>query len=334
MVQTNLVRLPAPEPTPLSSIGRRIAMASALVLFVALVVRIGRDGYVDINDDPISFLDSVYYASVTVTTTGYGDISAVSPSARLGTILLITPARILFLILVVSTTVEVLTDQSRKLLAERRWRQRVDNHTIICGFGSTGQAAADDLLSRGVAPESIVVVDVDPVRIDFATSMGLAGIVGDAASTGALFQAGIDKASKIIVAPNRDDTAVLVTLTARELNPKAHIVSGVREHENIHLFEQGGADEVVDATAAVGRMLGLGAEHPGAGRVLEDLLDAGDGLELVETDPVSSGDGPQVPDGSTLVAIIRNGRRLPPAEVDRTTLLMSDRIVVLRETER
>jgi len=333
MASTNLVRLPAPDPTPLASIGRRIGMASALVLFVALVVRLGRNGYVDINNDPISFLDAIYYASVTVTTTGYGDISAVSPSARLGTILLITPARILFLILVVSTTVEVLTEQSRELLAERRWRQRVNNHTIICGFGSTGQAAADDLMSRGVAPEDVVVVDVDPKRVEFATTMGFAGIVGDAASTHVLHQAGIDKAAKIIVSPNRDDTAVLVTLTSRELSPSAHIVAGVRERENIHLFEQGGANEVVDATAAVGRMLGLGTQHPGAGRVLEDLLDAGDGLELVETVPDNSGESPCAPNGATLVAIIRDGKRLPPAEANRATLQASDRLVVLRETQ-
>ena len=35
----------------------------------------------------------------------------------------------------------------------------------------------------------------------------------------------IDRAEGVIVTPNRDDTAVLVTLTARELNPTATIVA-------------------------------------------------------------------------------------------------------------
>ncbi len=332
MTDNDLVRLPKRERAPLASIGRRVGFASGLVVFVALVVLLGRDGYVDVNDDSIGFIDALYYASVTVTTTGYGDISAVSTSARLGTIFLITPARILFLILVVSTTVEVLTEQSRELLAERRWRQRVNNHTLICGFGATGQAVADDLLSRGCDPETIVVVDAEPERIDAATALGFAGVVGDASQTGTLIRAGVDRAKKIVVAPNRDDTAVLVTLTARELNPTAHIVAGVRERENLHLFEQGGADEVVDATAAVGRMLGLGTHAPGASRVLEDVLNAGDGLEMVEVTPDMSNGSAAVPNGCTMIAIIRDGKRLPQSQLSADSLQKNDRIVVLRES--
>ena len=89
MAYVSDIRIPRRTLAPHAAVGRRIALAAALVIFVAVVVRISRDGYIDVNDDPIDLLDAVYYASVTVTTTGYGDISAVSPGARLGTILLI-----------------------------------------------------------------------------------------------------------------------------------------------------------------------------------------------------------------------------------------------------
>ncbi len=333
MPQTDLVRLPKRERAPFASMVRRIGFACVLVLFIAVVVWLGRDGYVDItDDDSIGWLDALYYASVTVTTTGYGDITAVSDSGRLATIFLITPARVMFLILVVSTTVEVLTEQSREIVAQRRWRQRVKNHTVIAGFGATGQAAANDLLARGVDPAEIVVVDSSKARIEAATHQGLVGIVGDATQTETLQQAAIEDASWIIVAPNRDDTAVLVTLTARELNTKAHLVASGREQENLHLLRQGGADEVIDTTAAVGRMLGLGTHDPGAGMVLEDLLAAGVGLELVEVAPDLSGGTPHIPDDCTLVAILRNGDRLPQADVRLDNIATNDRIVVLRET--
>jgi voltage-gated potassium channel len=334
MVTTDRVQLPTRSRAPLSSIARRIGFACGLVVFVALVVRVGRDGYIDVTGDAISLLDALYYASVTVTTTGYGDITPVSTGGRLATILLITPARILFLILVVSTTVEVLTEQSRELLAERRWRQRVNEHTVICGFGATGQAAATDLVSRGVEADDIVVVDRDPERVEAATASGYVGVVGDATRTETLEEAAISRASSIIVAPNRDDAAVLIILTVRELNPNAHIVAGGREQENLHLLRQGGADEVIDATAAVGRMLGLGTHAPGAGQVLEDLLDAGEGLELVEIDPDMANGVPVTPGGATLVAIIRDGDRMPQALVDRQNIAPNDRIVVLRESSR
>ena len=324
------IRIPKRTLSPQAAVGRRIALAAGLVIFVALVVRISRDGYVDINDDPINMLDAVYYASVTVTTTGYGDISAVSPGARLGTILLITPARILFLILVVSTTVEVLTEQSRILRAKQRWRQDVKDHTIICGYGATGGAAANDLVSRGVDPASIVVVDMSEDAIEEGTRRGFVGVVGDASRTEILRQAGIEAASHIIVAPNRDDTAVLVTLTARELNPTAHITAGGREQQNLHLLRQGGADEVIDATAAIGRMLGLGAHDPAAVHVLDELLDAGHGLELVEV--VASVDGSSsVPEGATLVGIIRDDERIAQVDVDPAMCRAGDRLVLLRD---
>ncbi len=328
----DLVQVPRRRRAPFTAIVRRVAFAIGLVVFVALVVRLGRDGYIDITDNDIGFLDALYYASVTVTTTGYGDITAISDGARLATILLITPARILFLILVVSTTVEVLTDQTREHIQKRRWRQQVNDHTVICGYGATGASAAADLLSRGMDPADIIVVDHNPNVIEEAVAAGFVGVVGDATRREVLAQAAIDRAKAVIVAPNRDDTAVLITLTIREINSDAHIVAGGREQENLHLLRQGGADEVIDATAAVGRMLGLGTLAPGAVRVLDDLLDAGDGLELVEVVAEASGDGYIAPPGCNVVAVIREGTRLPPSAVGTESLQADDRLVVLRDS--
>ncbi|MCP3856894.1 MAG: Ion channel protein [Actinomycetia bacterium] len=326
------VELPRRRRAPLAAVLRRVGFALGLVVFVALVVRGGRGGYVDVTGDPISFLDALYYASVTVTTTGYGDITAVSSGARLATIVLITPARILFLILVVGTTVEVLTEQSRRLLLTRRWRQRVNDHYVICGFGSTGQAAAADLVRRGLEPAQIVAVDKTEEAIERATQKGFAAVHGDATQNAVLRQAAIERARAVIVVPNRDDTSVLITLTARELNPGIHIVAGGREQENLHLLRQGGADEVIDATAAVGRMLGLGTYAPGAVPVVDDLLDAGSGLELVEVGPDISGERPRVPDDATLIAVVRDGHRVPHHDVDLADLRPEDLLVVLRES--
>lgn len=327
----NRIRLPQGPPRPLSAVLRRIGFALSLVIFVALVVRIGRAGYVDVTGNEINFLDALYYASVTVTTTGYGDITAVSDGSRLATILLITPARILFLILVVGTTVEVLTDQSRQLISTQRWRHRVNNHIIICGFGSTGQSAANELISRGADRSSIVVVDIDTQALERASHMGFVAVHGDATHRAVLQQAAVTEAQAIVVTPNRDDTAVLIVLTARELSPNAHIVAGGREQENLHLLRQGGANEVIDATSAVGRMLGLATSTPAAVHVLGDLIDSTTGLELVEVAPDAGSSGASVPDGATLVAAIRNGQRIKPSDLDPTDLLPSDRLVVLRE---
>ena len=97
------VELSTDPVSPLGRIGRRLLLALALITLVA-VLTVQRDGFVDPEDGSISVLDAFYYSTVTVTTTGYGDIRPVSDGARLATTLLVTPARVLFLIVLVGTT--------------------------------------------------------------------------------------------------------------------------------------------------------------------------------------------------------------------------------------
>ncbi len=327
----DLIRLPQPKRAPGAAVARRVGLALGLVCFITAVVWLGRDGYVDVTGDRLSLLDALYYSSVTVTTTGYGDITAVTPGARLATIVLITPARIVFLILVVGTTVEVLTEQSRQLAAARRWRKTLQDHHVICGFGQTGQAVALDLLARGVSLDKIVAIDTDTAALEECERMGIVGIRGDATRNAVLEQAGVGTAKAVIITPNRDDTAVLITLSVREIHPAVRLVAGAREQENIHFLEQGGADEVIDATATVGRFLGLGTQTDGAVDVVNDLLDAAGGLVLVEIEPVQGADGRWwAPDGCEVVAAMRDGKRLPSSALQSGEILETDRLVVLQ----
>lgn len=302
------IRLPGTEPGPFRLLAKRFAVASGAVLFIALVAYIGRGGYTDAAGDGLSFLDALYYASVSVTTTGYGDITPVSDGARLVTTLVVTPARVLFLVLLVGTTVEILTERSRHVIRLRRWSRRLHEHVIICGYGTKGRSAVDALTGKGVDPKQIVVIDERSDMIDRANADGFAGINGSAASAGVLRQAEIEHASAVVVAPDRDDTSVLVTLTARELNRRATIVSAVRETENVHLLRESGADSVITSSGAAGRLLGIATHSPTSVRVLEDLLDAGSGLDIVERPPRAEeigAEGAQPPD-ELLVAVIRD----------------------------
>lgn len=304
---------PATGSNPLRALARRLAAAVGLLLAVAVVTWLGRDGYRDADGDPVSALDALYYASVSVTTTGYGDITPITPQARAWTALVVTPARILFLIVLVGTTIEVLTERFRKTVAISRWRKHVTNHVIVVGYGTKGRGAITSLLDGGaVAPSDVVVVDVSERALDEATEAGLVGVFGDATRTTVLRQARVEEASAIIVTSNRDDTATLVTLSARELNPRAVIAASVREAENAHLLRQSGANVVIVSSEAAGRVLGLSIREPAAVSVLEDLLVAGRGLQLSER-PITSteiGGPPRLLDGRLPVAIVRGGVRV------------------------
>ncbi len=84
------------------------------------------------------------------------------------------------------------------------------------------------------------------------------------------------------MATNRDDTAVLVTLTARELAPNIRIVASVRESENVHLLRQSGANSVIVSAETAGRLLGAATTTPAVVEVIEDLLTPDAGFAISE----------------------------------------------------
>lgn len=141
------------------------------------------------------------------------------------------------------------------------------------------------------------MVDPSSKVIDAATAEGFAGVIGDATRSDVLKRAEVHKARKIIIATQRDDTAVLVTLTARQLNKSAKIVAAVREEENAPLLKQSGADAVITSASAAGRLLGLSVLSPAAGMVMEDLVQQGSGLDIIERPVIKAevGMGPRRP---------------------------------------
>src|SRR5918997_1316154 len=131
------VHLPTSSRGPLLVLAQRLAVALTLLTLVALIAYAERDGYKDQpNGDEVSLIDCFYYSTVSITTTGYGDVVPVSDAARLTTTIVVTPIRVLFLILLVGTTVELLAERSRQAIRQRFWRARLKDHTIICGYGT------------------------------------------------------------------------------------------------------------------------------------------------------------------------------------------------------
>jgi voltage-gated potassium channel len=325
------VQLAHEEESPVRQVWRRVVFAALLLVLTVAVIYLDRDGYRDGDDVGLSLLDSVYYATVTLSTTGYGDITPITPGARLVNILLITPLRIMFLLVLIGTTLEALTARSREEFRIRRWRSRVRQHVIVCGYGTKGRSAIKSLQANGTALDKIVVVDPEPRAIDEANSLGLTGIVGDASRTEVLRRASVERARAVIVAANRDDSSVLITLTVRQLNPSVPITTSVREEENANLLRQSGADTVITTSATSGRLLGLSTDSPRVVAVVEDLVTGGEGLDLHQRTVTSSEIGLDARSLRDIVlSVTRGGRTLRFDDPLIGTLQPEDILVVVR----
>lgn len=327
----NVVNIPEAAPSsPWWLIVRRMLYALVLLFLAAVIVYVDRGGYSSLN----TFLDAVYYSAVSLSTTGYGDIAPVSQHARLINVLVITPMRVIFLILLVGTTLSVLTEESRKTLQIRRWRKRMRNHTVVIGYGTKGRSAITALLADGVSPSQIVVIDTNAEALAHANSKGLVTVQGSATKSDVLKLAGVTRARAVVVAPNLDDTAVLITLSVREIAPSATIVASVRESENSHLLAQSGADSVVVSSETAGRMLGLATVTPSVTEMMEDLLSPDEGFSIAErlvTEDEVGGNPRNLED--IVMGVVRSGElyRIDAAEAE--TIEPGDRILYVRRND-
>ncbi len=328
--ETGQLRTAKHKVSPLASIAIRVGISLLALLVTVAAVKLDAEGYRDSAGGSIGWLDAVYYATVSLSTTGYGDITPVTPHARLVNVLLITPARVLFLIVLVGTTLQVLTTRSRDEIRERVWRAKLKQHTVICGYGTTGLSAVRTLMAQGTPAEQLVVVDLSAPAIEEANAAGLTGVVGDVTRTSVLRRADIGDAGSVVVCVDRDDTAVLTVLTVRQLNARAHVVAAARESENAPLLRQAGADVVLTTADSAGRLLGLATTSPHVVAVVNDLISTGDGLDLIEravsAEEVGAGAG-QLRD--VVVGVVRDGTPLPSATVRRATLQAGDRVVCI-----
>lgn len=326
-----VLRIPENHGGPIRVVARRFTIAVLLLFAATLVVYLDRNGYRDVRGERLTFLDCLYFSAVSLSTTGYGDITPYTEAARLVNTVIFTPLRIAFLVVLVGTTLELLSERSRQGWKIQRWRNKVRNHTIVIGYGTKGKRAVEARVSDEAAVGEIVVVDTDRSALEHAATAGLVTVHGDATKSDVLRLAGAQHASSIIVATNRDDTAVLVTLTARELAPKARIVASIREAENSHLLQQSGADSVVVSSETAGRLLGLATTTPTVVEMIEDLLTPDEGLAIAEREVEQSEVGGSPRHLRDIVlGVVRDGRllRIGAPEVD--AIEATDRLLYIR----
>ena len=328
-----MIHLPLVRQGPLRALAFRLVLAISLVLATVLVIYLDREGYRDINEDGLTLLDCFYYAVVSLSTTGYGDITPSTPDARLVNVLLITPARVLFLIILVGTTLEVLTDQYRNSLRVTRWRRKLKDHIIICGYGTKGRAAVTALLETGYDKSKIVVVESRDEAIRQAAANGLVAIEGNATRSAVLLQADVKNCKSIIIATDSDEASVLITLTVRQLTAgQVRIIAAVREQENAALLKQSGAHHVIVSSSTAGRLLGLTTTAPPLIDVVEDLLtpDAGFAISERPVEESEVGGSPRhLPD--IVLGVVRGDNlfRVDASAVD--ALERGDRLLYVRK---
>ncbi len=318
-----------------SSVRRTLIGRALLVLTMyAVVIAVfwwDRDGLHDNLDDHVSFVDVIYFSAVTMTTVGYGDIVPATPRARIIDSVLVTPIRLLAWLVFVGTAYQLVLQRLIEDFRMRRMQARLENHVIVCGFGHSGACVANELVVRGIDKRQILIVDVDRETLEVAAEQGFIGILANATHEETLKEAMLDSARALFVCTNRDDTNVLVVLTARSLAPKVRIIARVEEAENEKLLRQSGADATILPSRVGGILMAGSLETTVLASYVMDLISATGRIVLVEREvqPAEIGQMPEDLD-VLAVAVVRDGRELGIGEPG-SRLRPEDRLLVIRQ---
>lgn len=233
----------------------RAAIALALLLATFVILWLERAGLKDQVDGNMSQTDLIYFTIITVTTVRYGDILPVTDQARLVDAFLITPIRLAFWLIFICTAFDLLVKQSWERDRMRQIQKNLRNHIIVAGFGRTGSKAVADLIARGTDPSAIVVIDCKAEAVEQAKALGVAAMQGDASDNEELAALNIAHAASLIVAAGRDDSAILIILSARALAPRLPIAASIIASDNEDIAHHAGAGTVINPMRVTGELL-------------------------------------------------------------------------------
>lgn len=241
--------------SPWVSIAWRVAAVLSLYAFAVAFHWMDREGLRDNFDNQISFLDIIYFTMISITTTGYGDIVPISTGARMFDALVVTPIRIFVILIFIGTTYQFILKRTWDKWRMAQIQKMLTNHIVVAGFGKTGSDAVNELVARGTDPACIVVVDGDEHALARAEDAGCNVLVGDATRDQTLQDVRIERAKTLIVATGRDDTSILVTLTARHLAPDVPISIIIKADDNEFPARAAGANTVINPVSFAGLLL-------------------------------------------------------------------------------
>lgn len=294
----------------------RMALLFGLLTFVVVVHWFERGSLKDQLDGHVSFTDVLYFTMISATTTGYGDIVPVTDRARMFDALIVTPIRIFFILILAGTAYTFVIKKTWNRWIMRIIQRNLHDHIIIAGHGISNSKALEELLARGIDPRTIVVIDQNGDALERASECGVAVLEGDASRNETLRAAHVERAKALLVSAGRDDSAILIVLTARRLAPKVNISVTIRTAENEDIAKQAGANAVINPVSFAGLLLASSLQGPHRAEYLADLATTEGKVMLRErvVEPQEVGKSLDTIATGQVVRVIRHGRPHNPRD--------------------
>lgn len=312
------------------------------LLLILLVLVTGTIGYH--LHFKVTLVDAFYMTVITISTVGFREVFELDAWGKLFTAFLIFLGVSSLTLTATYLFQFMMEGHLFGLVKRRKMDKRIDtlkNHFIICGFGRVGEQIARDIQAAG---NPFVVIDRNPEAVRRLEERQYVFVSGNATSDDNLLKAGIERAKGIVAASDSDPDNVLITLSARILNPHIFIVARASSPDVLDKLQKAGANRVVSPYISTGQKMASMLNKP----LVHDYLDTmayGTNLEI-QLEELELREGADVVGkslqeaairkrtGTTILAIKKQGGRILTNPSVSSTLEAGDCLVLVGTGEQ
>ncbi len=138
------------------------------------------------------------------------------------------------------------------------------------------------MIQRGIDPRRIVVLDTNDDALQRAEALGCIVMQADATRDSTMEAVRVTTARSVIISAGRDDTSILICLTARHLAQTVPISVVVRAGDNEFPAKAAGATTVINPVSFAGLLLAGSTEGADIADYMADLASASGHVRLHE----------------------------------------------------
>ncbi|MBU6503570.1 MAG: voltage-gated potassium channel protein [Burkholderiales bacterium] len=195
---------------------------------------------------------ALYYAMVTMSTVGYGDITPQTPEAKLFAISVIVLGVAVFATSLTAVIAPMVSRSLQRIVNRKGTGMKRENHFVVIGKTSLAINTWHELARRGrpvtrllrETPEDGELKDVDFV-------------VGDPSNLDVLREAGAQHAEAVLAMLADDSENAFVVLAVRELAGKARTVAAVNDAHHLSRVKLAQPDVVIAPQVLGGELLAM-----------------------------------------------------------------------------
>ncbi len=244
---------------------------SAFFIFIAGIMLYVFEGD-NKNPNIHNIFDAFYWALITISTVGYGDIAPVTPEGRIMTMLIIITG--IGLISFVTSIIVSSFNERLGALREDRVVQDVAKKkrlTVVCGYGLLGRLVVEGLKKEGV---EFVIIDNSEEMAELAYKKGYHAICADATQGDVFKKLGInERISHVLCLTSDDIQNAFIAVNVKSLNENIYVTARCSDSEIAQKMECANVNQIVMPQEIAGMMGAVYAGEPVAFDVLLTIIE-------------------------------------------------------------